>query len=156
MTKKKRSRTRIVDEMTQIIVGHLKNMPVKERKQRLSAFRELIRRGVKRGSACSKAALSLYPNDSLPLGRGVARNVRTVPWDARLRKMNTGRMPALPNARRGDVGWPIGRSAYPAAGWPLSAQTGMSVLLKPSRALSLPRMYRDAHTRNFFDWREGI
>ena len=61
MTKKKRSRTRIVDELIQIIVGHLKNMPVKERKQRLSAFKEVINRGAKRGSARPKAPLSVLP-----------------------------------------------------------------------------------------------
>ena len=58
MTKKKRSRTDIVDEMAQIIAGHLENMPVKERKQRISAFREVINRGAKRGSARPKAASS--------------------------------------------------------------------------------------------------
>jgi hypothetical protein len=58
MMKKKRSRTRIVDELIQIIVGHLKNMPVKERKKRLSAFREVLNRGVKPGSARPKAASS--------------------------------------------------------------------------------------------------
>jgi hypothetical protein len=58
MMKKKRSRTRIVDEMTQIIVGHLENMPLKERNQRLSAFSEVLNRGAKRGSARPKAASS--------------------------------------------------------------------------------------------------
>jgi hypothetical protein len=48
MSDKTRSRKEIIEEMTQMIAGHLAQMPPDERKSRLDAFEAAIKGGEKR------------------------------------------------------------------------------------------------------------
>ena len=56
MSERKKTRSEIVSEMTDIICSHLEKMPAAERKSRIKAFGEAINRGGKRSSARPKAA----------------------------------------------------------------------------------------------------
>jgi hypothetical protein len=54
MAHKKKTRSQVVSEMTDIIVSHLETMPPEERKERISAFKRAM--SEKRDHARPKAA----------------------------------------------------------------------------------------------------
>ena len=63
VAEKKKTKAEIVSEMASIIAAHLETMPPEERKQRISAFKEVLIRDEKHGETHPKAASAARTRD---------------------------------------------------------------------------------------------